>query len=283
MKKYLITILGFLLSNVSNAQLDDFEQAKKMAVATNKIIVVDFWATWCGPCKKMDVDVWSNTEVLKVMDDFIFVKIDIDRNRELATKYGVNSIPNIFILDSFGKKLESNNGYMSQRETLSFLDSYRLSTEFFSKEAIEYFKKPGFNTSINLATKMLDYSLYLEKPQAQKFVYNAIDYLKDAKKELNKKETDYEDKLKKIQLLELYEYVYNFNFEKLNKKLENFEGVEFADFLNKNHYYFLKYLSNFEENKTEEKQKIFNDLEGFSYFKAKADSIYNLYLEKNKS
>ena len=101
MKKYLITVLGFLLSNVSNAQLDDFEQAKKMAVATNKIIVVDFWATWCGPCKKMDVDVWSNTEVLKVMDDFIFVKIDIDRNREVATKYGVNSIPNIFIFDSF--------------------------------------------------------------------------------------------------------------------------------------------------------------------------------------
>lgn len=277
MKTTTVLFFIFFCSNLFFAQeLDDLETAKKLALTTNRNIVIDFWASWCGPCKKMDADVWQQENMKSTISDFIFVKINTDENQEIARFYNINSIPRILITDAFGKVIESNVGYMTLDQTQKFLEPYGLNTEFFANQAIEFSKNTTFTNAINLSLQKLDYTLYLDSAIKRKFVLNALEYLKEAKNQVSKQEIDYIDKIQRLELLKLYEYVYNFNFDKLNKKLEKFNSEEITDFLNKNYFYFLKYIAEYDANQTAENQKFYNSLEGFEYFKTKADKIVKL-------
>ncbi|MCH5153470.1 MAG: thioredoxin [Clostridiales bacterium] len=58
------------------------------------IVVVDFWATWCGPCVLMEPVM---EEVAENLPDVKFGKVDVDKARDLAKKFQIMSIPNICI------------------------------------------------------------------------------------------------------------------------------------------------------------------------------------------
>ena len=78
-------------------------------------ILVDFFATWCGPCKVLTpiLDELSEEYTGKVE----FYKIDVDQNKELAESYGVMGIPNIKIFKN-GEIIEEMTG-LQQKESLS--------------------------------------------------------------------------------------------------------------------------------------------------------------------
>ncbi len=64
-------------------------------LAGDKLVLVDFFATWCGPCKMMHPIL--EELALKVGDKVKIVKIDIDRNRDLTAEYNVQSVPTLMI------------------------------------------------------------------------------------------------------------------------------------------------------------------------------------------
>jgi thioredoxin 1 len=72
------------------------------------VVVVDFFATWCAPCKMLAPVL---EEVASEMAEVKVLKIDVDESPETATKYGVQSIPTIKIFKD-GAEVETKVGFM---------------------------------------------------------------------------------------------------------------------------------------------------------------------------
>ena len=87
----------------------------------DKPVVCDFFATWCGPCKMLAPVM---EEVSKDFGDkAVFVKVDIDENIDLAKRYGVMSIPQVFVFKN-GEEAAKSVGYTTKSETKEFLSKY---------------------------------------------------------------------------------------------------------------------------------------------------------------
>eukprot|EP00816_Leptocylindrus_hargravesii_P001883 CAMPEP_0196813072 /NCGR_PEP_ID=MMETSP1362-20130617/33471_1 /TAXON_ID=163516 /ORGANISM="Leptocylindrus danicus, Strain CCMP1856" /LENGTH=169 /DNA_ID=CAMNT_0042189089 /DNA_START=39 /DNA_END=548 /DNA_ORIENTATION=+ len=70
--------------------LEDVNQAISDAALNGKLIVIDFTATWCGPCQ-MIAPVFK--EMSEKMENVVFLKVDVDKNAEAAAQYGVSAMP----------------------------------------------------------------------------------------------------------------------------------------------------------------------------------------------
>jgi thioredoxin 1 len=67
-----------------------------------KIEIIDFWATWCNPCKLMNPIL---DEVEKENKDIVITRIDIDLNKDMVNQYNIKSVPTYIILKD-GKEID---------------------------------------------------------------------------------------------------------------------------------------------------------------------------------
>ena len=82
-----------------------------------KIVIVDFWASWCGPCKMLAPVLEKVSETLT---DYDFVKVDVDAEQELAIKNQIYSIPTL-VMYKAGKEIVRKSGYMNESELTNFI------------------------------------------------------------------------------------------------------------------------------------------------------------------
>jgi len=84
--------------------------ALQMAKRTGKPVMVDFYATWCGPCKLLDKEVYTNADVVKEAKKWISVKIDADKNPALVEKYKVTGFPTLTFIKPDGSIMKTQAG-----------------------------------------------------------------------------------------------------------------------------------------------------------------------------
>ncbi len=83
------------------------------------IVLIDFFATWCGPCRMQSTII---EEILTKKPDLNIFKIDVDENPNLARKFGIMSIPTLLLLKD-GQVVNKHIGLMQQDELLNFYNS----------------------------------------------------------------------------------------------------------------------------------------------------------------
>jgi len=109
-------LLFFLFSSSLEAQVNwitSFEEAKEIATRENKFIVVDVSASWCGPCRKMALEVHTDPAFISFTENNVFMLVDEDKDtvgRILKQQFDINSYPTILILDSNGEEIDRLNG-----------------------------------------------------------------------------------------------------------------------------------------------------------------------------
>lgn len=98
-----------------------WNKALELAWAENKLIFLDVYATWCGPCKRLKANTFSNEEVGAYYNpNFINVALDGENGEglRLADKYGVSGYPTLLFIDHTGKVVAATSGYHNPEELI---------------------------------------------------------------------------------------------------------------------------------------------------------------------
>ena len=89
-------------------------------IAVDKPVLIDFFAEWCGPCKMMPPILEQVKDELG--DNVKIIKIDVDKNQNLAAKYQVRGVPTLMIFKN-GKQVWKQSGVVQKQELVRLLKS----------------------------------------------------------------------------------------------------------------------------------------------------------------
>jgi len=213
--------------NIIDVQESDFESLV-LEASLDKLVIVDFWAPWCGPCKQL-------TPVLEKIislypDKIVLAKINIDENQQIAAQLRIQSIPAVF---AFRDKQPVNafQGVIPETEVIKFLEKSlgeKLSNNFedFYDQIKILFEEKNFLKAKDLLEKFISdnskevegIAMYLESLIGLNEISLAEDFLNSLSDEVVKTQ-----KVKKIEdrLLLIKNSNKGPSLEKLKKDLEN--------------------------------------------------------------
>lgn len=83
--------------------IHDYKKGTDFIFKGDKPVVIDFWASWCGPCKKLLPVMEQFAE--KYKDQVIFLKVNADKEKELCNMFHINALPTLFFLPVNGKPI----------------------------------------------------------------------------------------------------------------------------------------------------------------------------------
>lgn len=103
------------------AELKITEDNHAEVTSTDKLVVIDFWATWCGPCQRLA------PIIVQVAEEYegkaVVGKCNAENNEALTEKYGVQSIPTILFIKN-GEVVDKLTGAVNKLKIASTIDKY---------------------------------------------------------------------------------------------------------------------------------------------------------------
>jgi thioredoxin-like negative regulator of GroEL len=121
-------------------QVSSFKEALRLADQEHKIVFVDFFTTWCEPCRRLDKDTWQDPSVIALLKEkSIALRVDAERHVAIATRYHVNAYPTLALIRPDGTLIDSLVGYRNASTFKGeFADALAGRTKFAqAREAVE--------------------------------------------------------------------------------------------------------------------------------------------------
>jgi thioredoxin-like negative regulator of GroEL len=91
------------------------------AKRSGRPIVVDFFATWCGPCKMMDEKTYPDPSVAAEAQRWVMVRVDVDKHPQIAQRYNVTAMPTVAFLKSDGTPATGFQGFAPPDDMLNMM------------------------------------------------------------------------------------------------------------------------------------------------------------------
>lgn len=88
-------------------------------ISSDKPVLVDFYADWCGPCRMLSPIV---EEIAREREDIIVGKVNVDNEEELASRFGIYSIPSLIVFKG-GEPVRQANGARPKADILALIDN----------------------------------------------------------------------------------------------------------------------------------------------------------------
>jgi len=123
MLKTLLIGVGLLAGSIANAAglpwAPNYQNALSQAAKEHKIVMVDFTASWCVNCHKLDRTTYVDPTVVKALGSVVPVHVDYDKERAIAKKFGVEPLPAIVFIDSKQHVIGRIVGYLDAKAFLA--------------------------------------------------------------------------------------------------------------------------------------------------------------------
>lgn len=91
---------------------------KTEVMQSDKTVLIDFWAEWCGPCRMMSPVI---DEVADTVSDVKVCKVNVDESSDLASMFGIESIPTLIVIKN-GQTVNKNIGLISKDKVLELIN-----------------------------------------------------------------------------------------------------------------------------------------------------------------
>ncbi|NGX31534.1 MAG: Thioredoxin [Chlamydiae bacterium] len=105
----------------SDATIEDVHHQGFEKVISEGFVVIDFYATWCGPCKRL-APIFR--EISDEQNGVLFIKVDVEKEQEIAKKFEITHFPIVVFLKD-GKEVHRFVGMRQKNEIISLLDQYK--------------------------------------------------------------------------------------------------------------------------------------------------------------
>jgi thioredoxin-related protein len=138
-KKLLLLVLPLLLAATTVFAMD-YNEALKIAKKDNKPVLLYFFNNSCYYCTLMDKNTLDDKEVKSILTkDFVFLRVNTEKSRDLAMLYSISGTPTSWFLDSAGKPIRPIPGYVEKADYKVLLD-YVKGRHYTNTDILTYLK-----------------------------------------------------------------------------------------------------------------------------------------------